>query len=69
MNNTINMDSMKQAGCTTADAIEMVEQLAKCMNAPDETEIALIRLNPCLTYWQKRRLIREIRQDMRQRRA
>ena len=62
------MDAMKKAGITTDELINGVELLAKAMKPPDESDIALIRLNPSLSWLQKRRLIRQIRKSIKKQR-
>ena len=50
--------NMSDCGATTKELSEAVQKL---MPPPGEEDIELIKKNPCLTWWQKRRLIRKIR--------
>ena len=48
-------------GVTTKELSEAVQKLMSLMPPPGEEDIELIKKNPCLSWWQKRRLIRKIK--------
>lgn len=49
------------AGVTTTEAEEAVARVVQMMPPPGPEEIALVRMNPSLTRFQKWRIIRQIR--------
>ena len=48
-------------GVSTKEVSEAVQKLMSLMPPPGEEDIELIKKNPCLSWWQKRKLIRKIK--------
>ncbi|MBQ6318215.1 MAG: hypothetical protein IJI23_00295 [Lachnospiraceae bacterium] len=65
MNNMIN--AIANYGITAEKAAEAISKVVSKLPPPGEAEIAMISMNPSLNFFQRRRLIGEIRQDMRTR--
>lgn len=53
--------NMSDCGVSTKELSEAVQKLMSLMSPPGEEDIELIKKNPCLNWWQKRKLIRKIK--------
>lgn len=53
--------NMSACGVTTKELSEAVQKLMSLMPPPGEEDIELIKKNPSLNWWQKRKLIRKIK--------
>ena len=53
--------NMSDCGVSTKELSEAVQKLMSLMPPPVEEDIELIKKNPCLSWWQKRKLIRKIK--------
>ncbi len=58
-------DLARKAGVTAEEAADAVYKVLRELPPIGEAEIAMIRRNPSLSWFQKRRLIRSIRKDQR----
>lgn len=52
---------MEDCGCTAEELAKALGQLMSKMPPLGETDIELIKKNPCLSWWQKRKLTRKIK--------
>lgn len=53
--------NMSECGISAKELSEAVQKLMSLMPPPSEEDIELIKRNPCLSWWQKRKLIRKIK--------
>lgn len=58
-------DIARKVGVTAEEAADVVYKVLRELPPIGEAEIAMIRCNPSLSWFQKRRLIRSIRKDQR----
>ena len=53
--------NMSECGVSAKELSEAVQKLMSLMPPPGEEDIELIKKNPCLSWWQKRKLMRKIK--------
>lgn len=62
-------DLARKAGVTADEAADAVYKVLRALPPIGEAEIAMIRCNPSLSWFQKWRLIRSIRKDQRRKQS